>query len=53
METEAQTESKGQLDTSEASKSNATEAKENYKAQETYKPMKTRSGHKINCLDYY
>ena len=52
-ENETQTETKEQLDASDASQSNATEAHENYEAQETYKPMKTRSGRIINRPDYY
>eukprot|EP00112_Aurelia_sp_Birch-Aquarium-sp1_P011736 Seg247.6 transcript_id=Seg247.6/GoldUCD/mRNA.D3Y31 product="putative protein K02A2.6" protein_id=Seg247.6/GoldUCD/D3Y31 len=35
------------------SQSNATEGQENCKAQETYKPTKTRSGRIINRPDYY
>ena len=52
IEIETQTESKEQLDPSEASQSNTTEAHENYEAQETYKPMKTRSRRIINRPDY-
>ena len=52
-EIETQAETKEQLDTSDASQSNATEAHENYEAQERYKAMTTRSGRIINRPDYY
>ena len=52
IEIETQIDSKDQLDPSEASQSNATEAHENYEAQKTFQPMKTRSGRIINRPDY-